>query len=472
MSIDLSILYGGTSSTGTMSALAMYKKLEKQADENASAEAEEAEAEKVQAQIREMNNAAIRVRNAQYKQGNAEVANDVTYFKNRAASATTVDELINDDRVLKVIAYANDMGDLYNTDRQRLRDILTSDLNDVNSVARQGSAKELELAKKYNFGATGTQTDTDGNTIGIDANGDLVNDGSGTTDLPAGLAKLKALAVDANGKALLDSTGALISGSNVVSSDASAYSKALTKTLLSEETATESTEVAYAYDGDEFERFKTRTDIQSEVDYYKNNIGSVESVDDLFANQRLLNFILKAYDMESEAQYPGKIRKILESDLADSDSLANRFQDPRYQQMAEDFSFYIFGTSRLTSSGTIDDVVEKFQQTEYEKYLDEQAPGVRVAIEFKRRLDDVDTTLQLLGDSVLREVITVANYIPDEMAYQEVEAQVTTVEKKVDIDALKSDPELVEKMVQRYLSIKDGEASSGGADSYLLDLFA
>lgn len=471
MSIDLSILYSSTSSTGTMSALAMYKKLERQADENADEQAEQAEAEKIKTQIREMENAAIRVRNAQYKQVNAQIANDVTYFQNRAASATTVDELINDDRFLKVIAYANGMEDLYASDRQRLRDILTSDMSDPNSVARQGTWAEQELARKYSFGASGTLTDTNGNTVGIDADGHLVNDGSGVTDLPAGLAKLRGLTLDISGQAMLDSDGALVAGTDVVSSDTSAYNTTLGKTLLSELTATEAEE-AYAYDGEEFERFKTRTDIQSEVEYYRENIGTVESVDDLFANQRLLNFILKAYDMESEAQYPGKIRKILESDLTDSDSLANRFQDPRYQEMTEDFSFYIFGTTQLTSSPTVDDVVERFQQTEYEKYLDEQAPGVRVAIEFKRRLEDVSTTVQLLGDSVLREVITVANYIPAEMAYQETEAQIATVEKKVDIDELKNDPDMVEKMVQRYLSIKDSEASSGGKDSYLLNLFA
>src|SRR3546814_9744675 len=122
--------------------------------------------------------------------------------------------------------------------------------------------------------------------------------------------------------------------------------------------------------------------------FRSDNIGSVKTEDDLFKNTRLVNFILKAYDLESDEQYPGKIRQILDSDLTDVNSLANRFQDPRYQQLAKDFDFFNSGTTKLTSSSTVDSIVNKYQQTSYEQNLDEQAPGVRVAIEFERRLKE------------------------------------------------------------------------------------
>jgi hypothetical protein len=475
MSIDLSVLYGGSSSTSaaTMSALAMYKKLQKTAATNESAASEVAEQEKLQSQIRDMNNAAIKTRNKQYKIDNAQITSDAAYFQNQVASATTVDELLEDDRVLKVIAFANGYEDLYQFDKQKFKDILTSDLNDPNSAARQGSNKDYELAQKYGFGFSGSLTDTAGNAVGLDADGNVVNDDTVETALPAGLAKMRGVLISSDGQAMLDSDGALIAGTDLKSNDATAYSKALTKTLLTEESIPTETDEVYAYGGEDYDRFTQRTDIQSDVSYFEENIGSITSVDDLFADQRLLTFILKAYDMESEAQYPGKIRKILESDLTDEDSLANRFSDPRYLSMAQDLDLFASGVSKLTSDTAIESIVEKFEQTSYEKHLDEQAPGVRVAIEFKRRLENVTTTLQLLGDSVLREVITKANYIPDEIAYQETESQVTAVEKKVNIDDLKNDPDQVEKLVLRYLSIKDTASSgSGGDNSYLLDLFA
>ncbi|HEX6956644.1 MAG TPA: DUF1217 domain-containing protein [Ferrovibrio sp.] len=472
MAIDLSILLGtSTTSTATMSPLAMYKKLQKLAEENKQAHAADESAEKAKEVTREFNNAAIRLRNSQYKVQNAQVEADATYFKNRAATATTVSELIDDDRFLKVLAYANGFGDLYINDRQRLRDILTSDLNDPNSVANQGTLQERELAKKYNFGATGTQLDTNGNTVGWDASGNIVNDATVVTALPAGLAKLKKLAVDINGSALVDgTTGKLISGTDLAATDAASYTSSQSKALLSEEAAPTKKTDYYEFEGPEFETFRNRKDIQADVAYYKENITKIKSLDDLFGDYRLFKFLLASYDLESEAQYPGKIRKILESDLTDPNSLANRFQDPRFKKLAEDINPNVFGVLKLTLQSAADEVATRYEQVAYEKHLDEQAPGVRAAIEFGRRIKDVDQTVQLLGDNVLREVVLVGNNIPQQIAYQDVSSQVTAVEKRVDVNALKSDQSEVDKLVLRYLTFKDS-AGTGSPQSYLLNLF-
>lgn len=472
MAIDLSALLGGGGTVATMSPLAMYKKLQKTAAENEAARNAESDLEKAKAVTREFNNAAIRLRNTQYRQENAQIENDISYYKNRAATATTVSELVNDDRFLRVLAYSNGFKDLYLNDRQRLRDILTSDLNDPNSEARQGTLKELELAKRYNFGASGTQLDANGNTVGLDADGKLVNDGTVVTPLPAGLAKLRALAIDVNGAALVDTSGKLTTGADIAAADASSYSASQKRKLLDEEKAPvkPSVSAVYEFDGPEFEKFRARADLKADIEYYRSNITEIESLDDLFKDHRLLKFVLSSYDLESEIQYPGKVRKIIESDLSDVDSLANRFQDPRFQKLAQDINFHILGVSKLKFQSTTDEMVKRYERLEYERHLDEQAPGVRAAIEFERRIKDVSKTVQLLGDSVLREVVTVANNIPKELAYQEVDSQVTALERKVDVNALKSDQNEIEKMVLRYLTFKDS-GGTGSPQSYLLGLF-
>ncbi|WP_300298727.1 DUF1217 domain-containing protein [Ferrovibrio sp.] len=479
MSIDLSILYGGAGTgAATMSPMAMYRKLQKLAAENEDKSAPDADAEKAKAVTREFNNAAIRLRNAQAKENNARVQNDALYYKNRAATATTVSELINDDRFMRVLAYGNGYEDLFKTNPQKLRDILTSDLNDPNSVARKGTLKDIELAKKYNFAATGTLVDVDGNPIGLDSNGRVVNGATLVTPLEPGLAKIRNLLIDMNGKALVTANskdpaddGKLLFGSSLVAKDASIYSGKQSKTLMPEQAAPTNTKSVnyYEFDSPDFQRFRERRDIKAEIDYFTENASQIKSVDDFFSNSRLMKFVLSAYDLESEAQYPGKIRKILESDLTDPDSLANRFQDPRFKQMTEDLGIFLFKESRLKMGSTAIELGKKFEQVKYEKYLDEQAPGVRAAIEFTRRIKNVDLTVQMLGDSVLREVITVANNIPKELAYQEVESQITALEKRVDVKSLKGDQNEIEKVVTRYLTFKDAGTSS--PQSYLLNLF-
>lgn len=481
MAIDLSVLISGAStmSSATMSPMAMYKKLQRLAEENSGAGEVEQAKEKADAATREMDNAAIRVRNKQYKIQNAQVQDDAIFYKNRVATATTVDELINDDRFLKVLATANGFEDTYNFDRQRLRDILTSDLSDPSSVARTGTIKELELAQKYNFGAVGDQYDTDGNPVSIDANGDVNITGDGIA-LPAGLSRIKGLTIDVTGNAAVipatdDAPAKLARSVGPSGSDILNYTRSQTKTLLQEKVAPDKSSVStvYEFDGTEFQKFRERKDVQKDIEYFKENIKSLQSVDELFEskNYRLLKFVLSAYDLESEAQYPGKIRKILESDLTDIDSLANRYKDPRFQQMTKDLSFNFMGLTKLQLDGTIQDLTTRFERVSYEKHLDEQAPGVRAALEFNRRIKDVTQTVQLLGDNVLREVVTVANNIPKEIAYQEVESQVTAVERKVDLNSLKGDQNEIEKMVMRYLTFKDSGFSSANSKSYLTNLF-
>lgn len=479
MSIDLSILYSGSgTASATMSPTAMYRKLQKLASENEEKSKPDAATELAKKTAREFNNAAIRLRNSQIKEENARTLNDALYYQGRAATATTVSELINDDRFIRVLAEANGYGEMFKYDPQRLRDILTSDLDDPGSVARQGTLKDLELARKYGFGTTGTLLDADGNTVGLDADGKVVNDGTHVTPLDPGLARLRKLQIDVNGRAQVTTgsaipadDGKLIFGQDIGARDASAYSSSKKRSLLEEEAAPSNAKPAsyYEFAGPEFDNFRKRSDVQSEITYFTENIGRIESLDDFFNNQRLLKFVLSAYDLESEAQYPGKIRKILESDLTDVDSLANRFQDPRFKKMTEDLGFFFFKEAKLKLGSTAIELSQKYERVKYEQYLDEQAPGVRAAIEFSRRIKDVDMTVQLLGDGVLREVITVANNLPQELAYQEVDSQVTAIEKRVDVKSLKNDPVEIEKMVTRYLTFKGAESSGG--QSYLLNLF-
>lgn len=471
MSIDLSILLSsnGASSTGTISPMAMYKKLQRVAEENRQKQEAAASEERAKEALREFNNATVRLRNKQYMMENARIESEAIYFQNRAATATTVEELINDDRFLRVLAYANGFGDVYEYNRQHLRDVLMSDLSDPNSAAMKGSPQELELAMRYNFAASGPLLDVNGNVVGVDGEGNLVNDGSHVAALPAGLAKLRGVVLDASGNAALDGNGKVVATARIATQDASQYTKTQQKTLLKEEAAPPPKSY-YEYDSDEFQRFRQSRKVQAEIEYFRDNIKDITSLDDLFKNYRLFKFILSAFDLESEAQYPGKIRKIIESDMSDPDSLANRFQDPRFQELANAIAYKHVGVEKLKTPVMLEELATRFERLSYERYLDEQAPGVRAALEFERRLPKASKTVQVLADSVLREVITVANQLPKQIAYQDVDAQVTAVEKRFDLQSVKNDQAAIEKLVVRYLTFKSSE-STGGPQSYLLNLF-
>ncbi|SKA30537.1 DUF1217 domain-containing protein [Consotaella salsifontis] len=85
-----------------------------------------------------------------------------------------------------------------------------------------------------------------------------------------------------------------------------------------------------------------------EAEYYQDNIGNVRSVDDFIGNFRLFRFAMTAYGLEEKVNQQGFMRKVLESDLSDKNSFANRLVDKRFVAFAKAFNFSADGSVSST----------------------------------------------------------------------------------------------------------------------------
>lgn len=97
------------------------------------------------------------------------------------------------------------------------------------------------------------------------------------------------------------------------------------------------------------DRVASQSQIKRETEYYQANIGNVTSVDEFMQDYRLYSYAMKAYGLDDMAYAKAFMRKILESDLTDSDSFANKLTDTRYQQFAAAFNFS--GGTKVAQSG-------------------------------------------------------------------------------------------------------------------------
>lgn len=86
-------------------------------------------------------------------------------------------------------------------------------------------------------------------------------------------------------------------------------------------------------------RISEDTVVARETEYYKKNISTVSTVEEFLDDDRLYNHTMKAFGLEEMTYAKGLIRQVLESDLGDSDSYANRLEDVRYKNLAEAFDF-------------------------------------------------------------------------------------------------------------------------------------
>ncbi|MBL1406407.1 MAG: DUF1217 domain-containing protein [Rhizobiales bacterium] len=199
------------------------------------------------------------------------------------------------------------------------------------------------------------------------------------------------------------------------------------------------------------ERIQSKPQVSREVEYYKENITSIKSIDALIDDDRIFATVMEAYGLEEMTYAKGFVRKLLEGGIDDEDSMANRLTDPRYQELAEDFNFVRNGEATTAFSKVTVGVIDKFYQQNLEVEAGNQNAGVRLAMYFQRKAEDIETPLNILADAALLQFVQTTFAMPTAMSYQSLDKQVELIEDKFDIEDLK-DPEKIEEMVSRFLT--------------------
>ncbi|WP_246318730.1 DUF1217 domain-containing protein [Peteryoungia desertarenae] len=82
--------------------------------------------------------------------------------------------------------------------------------------------------------------------------------------------------------------------------------------------------------------------------YYRENIGNVKTVDEFLDDFRLYSYAMKAHGLEDMTYARAFMKKVLESDLNDENSYANKLTDKRYREFAAAFQFGPGGGGTLT----------------------------------------------------------------------------------------------------------------------------
>jgi hypothetical protein len=206
----------------------------------------------------------------------------------------------------------------------------------------------------------------------------------------------------------------------------------------------------------QFEKFKDQPQIEKAIEYFKQKAPTIKTVDDFFKDRKLLEVALNAYGLEGDINYMGRLKRILTSDPKDKDSLVNRMRDPRYAEMTEAFKFASLGTTKLGMQSFLQEVTEKFQRNQFEKSLGNGDPALREAAYFRRMASKMNSVWDVLGDKVMRQVVTTTLGLPDQVVNQSIDKQGQLVTDKIDIAKFK-DPKWVDQFLEKYLIKKDAQ---------------
>jgi hypothetical protein len=156
-------------------------------------------------------------------------------------------------------------------------------------------------------------------------------------------------------------------------------------------------------------RVAQQADVTRNAAYYKDNIGKVKTADDLLGDYRLYQYAMKAYGLEDMAYAKAFMKKVLESDLTDASSFANRLSDKRYRDFAAAFSFNAADTSVAQSGSQTDEMIGLYTASVKRQVeaVDDASRVYNIAIGGVKSVDD------LLNNDQLRDYVFSAFGIDD-----------------------------------------------------------
>lgn len=221
-----------------------------------------------------------------------------------------------------------------------------------------------------------------------------------------------------------------------------------------------------------------RAQAQKDATSYQEVVAGIDSVSDLLANRKTVDFILVAKGLDPKKVSTDYLKKIFASDLNNPKSFANTESDPRFAEIAASFNFDSKGNvARLSMIGPqkqdqFRDTQANYLQQSLEQQQGDTNPGVRLALYFQRKAPDITSAYDILADKALSEVFRTTFNMPDSMAAMPIDQQAKFVDKFMKIKDL-SDPTKVAKLLNRFSAMYDvkNNLTSGQAQSPLLNLF-
>lgn len=142
---------------------------------------------------------------------------------------------------------------------------------------------------------------------------------------------------------------------------------------------------------------RTSTFVKREAEYFQENIAKVNSAEELVDDSRLLRVALEAYGLGDEFSKKAYIRQVLESDLSNPRSMANRIGDSRWQDFAKAFVKAEVSVPQPLNSGFGAKISVGAYSQELGKYVtDAQITAIDTkADKFREVMKNITTTDQL-----------------------------------------------------------------------------
>lgn len=445
------------------------------------------------------------------------------YYKSTIGTVSNVDDFLANNALVDVALTAFGLTPSL-TSRTLVRQVLTSDLSDPNSVANQQTNPAYKkLAQAFNFNTDGSINGSIQTTAQVN---NLVNLYSNTFDDTLQSSNDQAIASYKRTVEGVTTVKDLLSGaaySFIMSAyglDSDTTSKyTLTKILTSDPSdpdsfANQTHNAAYIKLAQDF-NFDTngnaktanvaqtnsnlastvtaytlhnggvvasgatatqqQTLAQTESNYYTSTIGSITNVDDFLKDQRLVNYALDAFNLKSANLSTTDLRQILTSDPTDPNSFINKPENASYRALDVAFNF---GTDGKTLNVPINQVQDRsdivatkdgYVEQTMESQAGDQSTGAQLALYFLKKAPTITSAYQILADKALLQFTQTALGLSSYMSNADIDTQAAMITKKLNLADLQ-DPKKLDKLIAQFSALYDVNNSDVTSTSPVLQI--
>ncbi|MBU6497662.1 MAG: DUF1217 domain-containing protein [Rhodospirillales bacterium] len=203
--------------------------------------------------------------------------------------------------------------------------------------------------------------------------------------------------------------------------------------------------------------------IARDIAAFQAAVANAKTPADLLANPTALKVLLTANGLSSDVAYPALAQKVLLSDPSNANSLVNQINstDATWLPVVQTYQFATKGLAALQNPTAMAAITSGYAEISWRQSLDATTPGLSNALSFLQKASTMTSANQILGDPVIRDVVTTALNIPLQIAYQDSTAQQNAITSQLDISRLQ-DPKFVQSLAQEYLLNKAQAAQTSG----------
>jgi hypothetical protein len=148
--------------------------------------------------------------------------------------------------------------------------------------------------------------------------------------------------------------------------------------------------------------------VRRAVNAFTAAVSSAKTVKQLLANPAVMQVLLTANGLADQIPYTALVQKTLQSNANDTTSLVNKLADTRWKPAVQTYDFANKGLSVIQDPKVISTLANAYAEVTWRHSLDATTPGLSNALTFRSEASTITSVDQILGDPVMRKVVTTA----------------------------------------------------------------